>query len=172
MEYRTLPHGGEQIGIIGMGTSSVGMAGVAAATETFAHAIECGVNYFDFASADAVPFSAMGAAAQGVRDRLYYQVHFGATYETGAYGWTCDLGRRSGVRSTGSSATLRTDYIDFGFIHCIDEEADLRKGLSGRAWSITSRGSRRQGVVRHIGLSTHTPAIANSRCWTWASSTC
>lgn len=160
MEYRTLPHGGEQISIIGMGTSSVGMAGVAAATETFAHAIERGVNYFDFASADAVPFSAMGAAAQGVRDRLYYQVHFGATYETGAYGWTCDLEtiRRSVDWQLGE---LRTDYIDFGFIHCIDEEADLEKVVeSGVVDHI--KGLKAQGVVRHIGLSTHAPAIANA----------
>ena len=160
MEYRTLPHGGEQISIIGMGTSSVGMAGVAAATETFAHAIECGVNYFDFASADAVPFSAMGAAAQGVRDRLYYQVHFGATYETGAYGWTCDLEtiRRSVDWQLGE---LRTDYIDFGLIHCIDEEA----------WSTTSRGSRRR-VWCATSACPRTLRLLRTPCSIWASSTC
>ena len=55
---------------------------------------------------------------------------------------------------------LKTDYIDFGFIHCLDEERDLidyeRNGVLKFILDL-----KEQGVVRHIGLSTHAPELAN-----------
>ena len=55
---------------------------------------------------------------------------------------------------------LRTDYIDFGFIHCLDERSDLadyeRNGVLRFVLDMKA-----QGVVRHIGLSTHAPELAN-----------
>lgn len=51
-------------------------------------------------------------------------MHFGADYTSGEYGWTTKLDeiRASVARQL---EHLRTDYIDFGFIHCLDEERDL-----------------------------------------------
>ena len=68
----------------------------------------------------------MGRAAEGLREKLYFQIHFGANYTTGKYGWTMDLetAKRSLDWQLGQ---LKTDYIDFGFIHCIDELGDLEK---------------------------------------------
>lgn len=66
MEYRKLTRGGEKISIIGLGTSSVG-------------------------TADAKPFAAFGRTTKSIRDKVYFQVHFGADYETGNYGWTVNL---------------------------------------------------------------------------------
>ena len=60
MEYRKLPHGEEQISVIGFGTSSIGAAGDAELEATLELALEQGINYFDLASADAAPFSALG----------------------------------------------------------------------------------------------------------------
>ncbi len=55
---------------------------------------------------------------------------------------------------------LQTDYIDFGFIHCIDEAADLEKvQKSGVIDHILHL--REQGVVRHVGLSSHTPELVS-----------
>lgn len=53
---------------------------------------------------------------------------------------------------------LKTDYIDIGFIHCIDEPADLRRALKGGALDQIQE-LKRQGLVRAIGLSSHTPAV-------------
>ena len=57
-------------------------------------------------------------------------------------------------------SALKTDYIDFGFLHCIDEEADLRhvfdRGILDYILEL-----KQQGVVRHVGLSSHTPEIAH-----------
>lgn len=76
---------------IGAGYHSIGKASEKEIAETVALALENGVNFFDMASADARPFSAYGRAIAGRRDKVYFQIHFGANYESGTYGWTVDL---------------------------------------------------------------------------------
>ena len=90
MEYRKLPHGGEPISILGLGTSSIQEAGEKEIEETISYAVEQGINYFDMASAEAKPFPAYGRALSGVRDQVHFQIHFGADYTSGTYGWTTD----------------------------------------------------------------------------------
>lgn len=88
---------------------------------------------------------------------MYYQVHFGANYERGAYGWTTNV--ETIRRSVDAQLTaLHTDYIDYGFIHCLDEEKDWRAYQEGGALSLLLE-LKKQGVVRHIGLSSHTPSL-------------
>ncbi len=158
MEYRKLPHGEEHVGIIGLGSSSLGASGEAEAEKTVALALENGVNFFDMAAGDATPFPAYGRALSGCRDQVFLQVHFGADYRSGKYGWTLELDEIKRSVEWQLKA-LRTDYIDFGFLHCIDEEADLEAAIQQGTISYIEQ-LQRQGVVRHIGLSTHTPAIA------------
>lgn len=129
MEYRKLPKGEERISILGMGTSSIGASGEKEAQEVMALALEQGINYFDLASADAVPFPAFGKEIAGCRKDVHFQIHFGA------------------------------DYIDFGFLHCIDEESDLRKVQENGVLEWIKE-LKKQGIVRHIGFSSHTPAVA------------
>ena len=159
MQYRTLPHGGEKISILGLGTSSIGASGDREIEQTVELALENGINFFDMASADAAPFPAYGRAMAGMRDKVYFQIHFGADYQTGKYGWTTDPDtiRRS---IDWQLHALQTDYIDFGFIHCIDEEADLQQVLDSGVLDYIQQ-LKRQGVVHHIGLSSHTPRLAN-----------
>ena len=157
MEYRKLPHGGEKISILGLGNSSMGAAGEKEIEATVALAVENGINYFDMAAGDAVPFPAYGRALSGCREKVYFQIHFGADYRSGKYGWTLNLEEIK--RSVDwQLKALRTDYIDFGFIHCIDEEADLEKTLSGGTVPYLQQ-LKKEGVVRHIGLSSHTPLV-------------
>lgn len=160
MEYRKLPHGEEQISILGLGTSSVGMAGSGKIEAVVETALENGVNYFDMASADAAPFSAFGRALAGQRKNVYFQIHFGADYLSGKYGWTTDLDAIKRSVNWQLNA-LKTDYIDFGFLHCIDEEADLQHVFGGGILDYILQ-LKKEGVVRHIGLSSHTPKIANA----------
>ena len=158
MRYRKLPRGGEQISILGIGTSAIGAAGEKEAERVIAAALEHGINYIDLASADAVPFPACGRASAGIRKKVYFQIHFGAQYHTGKYGWTLELDAIKRSIDWQLSA-LKTDYIDFGFIHCIDELSDLEKAFSdGIVEYIQSL--KKAGVVRHIGLSSHTPSVA------------
>ena len=77
MEYRVLPHGGEQISVIGFGGSGL-KGSVEEMTGVISAAIDAGVNFFDLALAEAAPFPAYGRAFAGRRDRVLTQMHFGA----------------------------------------------------------------------------------------------
>lgn len=91
MEYRVLPHGGEKISVIGMGSSVVGERPENEIIATVRAAMENGINYFDMAGGHATIFDAYGKALDGKRDQVYLQIHFGADYTSGEYGWTTSL---------------------------------------------------------------------------------
>ena len=159
MEYRRLPHGGEAVSVIGMGSSVVGAQKEADIIKTVRHALDCGVNYFDMAGGHAAIFPAYGKALEGRRKDAMLQVHFGADYTGGEYGWSTklDVIKRS---IEWQLKNLKTDYIDFGFIHCLDEQGDLAAYEKNGALKFIL-DMQAQGVVRHLGLSTHTPEMAN-----------
>lgn len=111
------------------------------------------------AGGHATIFPAYGKALAGRRKEAMLQVHFGANYTTGEYGWTTNL--ETVKRSVDwQLQNLQTDYIDFGFIHCLDEQSDLttyeKNGILKYILSL-----QEQGVVKYIGLSTHAPELAN-----------
>ncbi|WP_294580115.1 aldo/keto reductase [uncultured Thomasclavelia sp.] len=159
MEYRKLPHGNEKISVLGFGTSSIGEASEGEIIATVQKAIDHGINYFDLASGHANTFAAFGKVIQEKREQIYLQIHFGANYETGEYGWTTNLAKiKASVKW--QLEMLQTDYIDFGFIHCLDELADLQAvkdaGIIDYLLEL-----KQKGIVRHLGLSSHTPALVN-----------
>lgn len=111
MEYRKLPHGEEKISVIGMGSSVIGEQSEANIIETVQFALDAGINFFDMAGGHASIFGAYGKALEGCRQKAMLQVHFGADYMTGAYGWTTDLDTVK--RSVDwQLEKLKTDYID------------------------------------------------------------
>ena len=55
---------------------------------------------------------------------------------------------------------LKTDYIDYGFIHCLDESSDWEDYKKNGALDYLME-MKEQGVVRHLGLSSHTPKAIN-----------
>ena len=159
MEYRVLPRGGERIGIIGMGSAVIGQRPQDEIIATVRAAVEKGVNLFDMAGGHATIFEAYGKALAGIRDKVYLQVHFGADYTSGEYGWTTELEQIK--RSVAwQLEKLQTDYIDFGFIHCIDEQNDLDTYITNGVLDYVL-DLKKKGVIRHIGLSSHTPSIVN-----------
>lgn len=159
VEYRVLPHGGERISVLGMGSSVIGARPEEEIIATVRAAVDAGVNYFDMAGGHAAIFRAYGKALEGIRDKVYLQVHFGADYTSGEYGWTTKLSEIK--RSVAwQLENLRTDYIDFGFIHCLDEAHDLEVYRKNGVLDYI-RELKAQGVVHHIGLSSHTPALVH-----------
>lgn len=58
-------------------------------------------------------------------------------------------------------SALRTDYIDFGFIHCLDSAADWAQYQENGVLDYLLE-MKKAGVVRHIGLSSHTPELAQA----------
>ena len=158
MEYRTLPHGGDKISVIGLGMGSIHNAGTAEAERIVRAALDAGINYFDFVPSKVVAFEGYARALKGQRDRAMLQVHIGADYSRGEYGWTTDP-KKSVAEFEARLALLGTDYADFGFIHCIDENADFDKVMNGPVWEWAQR-RHDEGVIRHLGFSTHSVSIA------------
>lgn len=79
-------------------------------------------------------------------------------YETGEYGWTTDL-ETVKRQVDWQLKELKTDYIDYGFIHCLDASSDWRDYQENGILAYLQE-MKKTGVVRHIGLSSHTPALA------------
>lgn len=159
MKYRKLPHGNEQISVIGMGSAYIGENVETTIVDTVKEALKNGVNYFDLGAGYSSTFPAFGKAFKGIRDKVYLQVHFGAEYTTGEYGWTTNLETiKSSVKW--QLEALQTEYIDFGFIHCMDEDEDfeayVKNGVLNYVLSL-----KEQGIIHHIGLSSHNPKMVN-----------
>ncbi len=159
MEYRVNRRTGDRVSVLGMGTSVLPYTRRSEAVATLAMAYERGVNYFDLATAESGCFSLFGEALAGVRDKVFYQVHFGASYGEGmSYGLSYSL--NTVKRSVEwQLRKLKTDYIDYGFVHCLDEAADWDRYVQAGIWEYLL-SLKEKGVVRHIGLSTHTPSTA------------
>ena len=158
MEYRTLPHGGDRISVIGLGAGSLHNAEPTEVERTIEAAIEAGVNHFDFIPSNSRPFEAMARALGRHREQVHIQVHIGAEYTKGDYGWTTDA-RLAIAEFERRLASLHTDYADFGFIHCIDEDADLDRVLQGGIFDYALK-RRQDGTIRHLAFSTHSEHIA------------
>ena len=157
MEYRTLPHGGEKISVIGLGAGSLSgtKEEMVAVLNT---AIENGINYFDLAPSVEAPWYAYGEAFAGRRERILTQMHFGAVYKGGKYGWTRSLAEIK-AQISWNFRMLKTDYTDMGFIHCVDDEEDLDEVMNGGLWEYM-KSLKADGTIRHLGFSSHNPAIA------------
>ena len=157
MKYRVNRKTNDRISEIGFGSSYLFEAGMEEGVKALRRAYEGGINYFDLAAGDGASFPIYGEALKDVRKDIFYQIHFGADYSKGTYGWSLDLDTVK--RSIDKQLTeLHTDYIDYGFIHCQDEVDDWRTYLENGIYEYIL-DLKRQGVVRHIGLSSHTPSV-------------
>ena len=158
MEYRENRRTGDKISVLGLGASCIANAGEKEGVEALQLAFEQGINYYDLAAGEAAGFPYYGTAFADVREQVYYQIHFGANYETGNYGWTTNLNT---IRKSidWQLNTLKTSYIDYGFVHCVDELSDWNQHIQNGVWEYIQE-LKRQGIVHHIGISTHTPELA------------
>ena len=161
MEYRQLPHGNEKekFSVLGLGMGGIQHTPPEEIEAIIRKAIDHGINFFDLCAGGAV-YEPFGKAIKGRRERVFLQCHFGAVYdENGEYGWCRDF---ETIKKTflWELETLGTDYVDFGFLHCVDEEADFDKLVEIGALDYLKE-LKAQGIVHHIGFSSHTPLVAN-----------
>ena len=158
MEYRINRRTGDAISVLGLGTSVL-PAGEES-VRILEAAVEGGINYFDLATAESHAFTTFGRTLAGVRSKVRYQVHFGALYGPGkSYAWTLNLDKIK-ASVDWQLSELKTDYIDYGFIHCLDEEKDWEKYRKNGVLDYLLQ-LKDLGVVHHLGFSTHTPKVAN-----------
>ena len=157
MKYRTNRKTGDKFSEIGLGTAYLFEAGMDEGVRALERAVEGRINIFDLAAGHGDTYPIFGAALAGVRKDVFYQIHFGAEYSQGVYGWSLDPDTVKQSVET-QLAQLKTDYIDYGFIHCLDEIKDWEtfqeNGILDYIYEL-----KKAGVVHHVGFSSHTPEV-------------
>ena len=154
-----------QLGKTGLEVSEIGLGGewlerhnrqeVKAVIESCeAH----GINILDCWMSEPNVRSNIGAAIEGRRERWIIQGHLGSTWQNGQYVRTRDLEQ---VESAFEDLLRRlgTDYIDLGMIHFVDEMAEFDRIMTGEFLEYV-QNLKKQGRIRHIGMSTHNPLVA------------
>ena len=91
MKYRVNRRTGDKISEIGIGSSYMFEAGMTEAVKALRRAVEGGINYFDLAAGNGKTFPIYGEALHDLRKSIFFQIHFGADYSKGTYGWSLNL---------------------------------------------------------------------------------
>ena len=162
MEYRHLPRGNgqENFSVLGLGMGGIQQAGDAEIEQVVRTAIDHGINFFDLCAGARNVYAPFGRAIAGQRERVFFQLHFGAVYNAaGEYGWSRNLAEIRRMFAW-ELKTLGTEYADFGFLHCVDEDADFDDLVHNGVLDFIKE-QKAAGRVRHIGFSSHTPSVAN-----------
>lgn len=160
MEYRKLPHGAECIGALGLGMGGIQNSSDTEIEQVIRTAIANGINFFDLCAGGKNVYAPFGRAIAGRRNQVMFQLHFGAVYNNkGEYGWSRNLEK---IKKTFAweLETLGTEYADFGFLHCVDEDEDFDAIKSSGILDFALE-QKAAGKVRHIGFSSHTPSVAS-----------
>ncbi len=157
MRYRELGKTGLKVSEIGFGGEWMDKS----LDETRAVVEACeqaGINLLDCWMADPTRRSNLGDALEGHRDKWIIQGHLGSVWKDGQY---VRLRTLDDVKPAFQDLLDRfhTDYMDIGMIHFVDKEDEYRLIMDGEFMEYM-RELKAAGTIRHIGLSTHNPAIA------------
>ena len=158
MKYRALGNTGLMISEIGMGCEGFAEDNYSMAKKMFDLAEELGINYFDLYASDPQMRKAVGDAIAGRREKFFIQSHICSVWKNGQY----KRSRKLDEVKTGFAEMmelLSTDYLDVGMIHYCDSLSDwediIKNGILDYAMEL-----KRSGRIRHIGLSSHNPQVA------------
>ena len=158
MEYRELGNTGLRASVIGMGCEGFAENDCAMTKELFDAAEELGINYFDLYASDPAVRAAVGEALRGRREKFIIQSHICSVWKDGQYLRTRDLEEvKAGFEEMLS--LLGTDFIDVGMIHYCDAMSDWETIVNNGILDY-ARELKAAGRIRHIGLSSHNPLVA------------
>ena len=158
MKYRILGRTGLKVSEIGLGGEWFNGLSQEESTAIVDVAIENGVNYIDIFMPQAPTRDHLGVALQGRRDQFIIQGHLCTVYEDGQYTRTRNI-EKTKQSFQDLLTRLQTDYIDVGMIHYVDSEEDFNEVFNGPVLEY-AKELKANGVIRHIGMSSHNPHIA------------
>ena len=158
MKYRKLGKTGLLVSEIGLGGEWLERHN----TDEVKAVIDCcakeGINILDCWMSEPKVRSNIGLALKGSRDKWIIQGHIGSTWQNGQYVRTREMTYvKAGFQDL--LTRLQTDYIDLGMIHFVDEAAEFERIMSGEFIEYVEE-LKAKGTIRHIGLSTHNPMVA------------
>ncbi len=158
MKYRELGKTGLQVSEIGLGGEWLERHNTEEVKEVIDYCEQKGINILDCWMSEPKVRSNIGAAIEEHRAHWIIQGHIGSTWQNGQYVKTRKLPE---VKAAFEDLLnrLRTDYIDLGMIHFVDEEAEFHSIMQGEFIEYVQE-LKKAGTIHHIGLSTHNPAVA------------
>lgn len=160
MKYRNLGKTGLSVSEIGLGGEWLERHNAEEVKEVVLHCEKAGINILDCWMSEPNVRTNIGAAIKGRREHWIIQGHIGSTWQSGQYVRTRELSK---VKAAFEDLLERfeTDYIDLGMIHFVDEIAEFNRIMNGEFIEYV-RELKQNGVIHHIGLSTHNPDVAKA----------
>lgn len=158
MKYRKLGKTGLQVSEIGLGGEWLERHNTEEVKEVIAYCEKQGINILDCWMSEPNVRSNIGLGLEGHREKWYIQGHIGSTWQNGQYVKTRKLPEVK-IAFQDLLTRLRTDYIDLGMIHFVDEEVEFHSIMNGDFITYIKE-LKQSGAIHHIGLSTHNPAVA------------
>ncbi len=158
MKYRKLGRTGLMVSEIGFGGEWLERHDEEEAVELMRYAHQKGINIIDCWMPDPKSRDIIGKGMEGCRGEWIVQGHIGSTYQNGQYVRSRDM-KYIVPAFEDILKRMKTDYIDLGMIHYVDAMDDWEKCMN-TDYIRYVRELHDQGVIRHIGLSTHNPRIA------------
>ena len=158
MEYRELGNTGLCVSVIGLGCEGMLEENCGMAAKLFDEAERLGINYFDLYSSDPALRAAVGKAIRGRREKFVIQSHICSVWKNGQYLRTRKLEEvKTGFEEM--LTLLGVEYIDVGMIHYCDAMSDWDQIVNNGVLAY-ARELKAAGRIRHIGLSSHNPLVA------------
>ena len=158
MNYRELGASGLRVSEIAMGCEGMTEDNYAMCARLFDLAEKEGINYFDLYASDPELRSAIGRALKGRREKFIIQSHLCSVWQDGQYKRSRNLNEvKAGFEE--SMRLLGVDCIDVGMIHYCDALSDWDDIISNGILDY-ARKLKADGVIKHIGLSSHNPQVA------------
>ncbi len=158
MRYRNLGKTGLKVSEIGFGGEWLERHDEAESVELVRYAGQQGINIIDCWMPDPKSRDIIGQGMAGNREKWIVQGHIGSTWQNGQYVRTRDM-KYVVPAFEDILKRMKTDYIDLGMIHYVDAAEDWHKCMTTDYIKYVHE-LHDQGIIRHIGLSTHNPRIA------------
>lgn len=158
MNYRQLGRTGIRVSEIGLGSEAFVNRDDGFAQELFDTALQAGVNYFDLYNPEPYIRDSFGKAMKGRREQFVIQAHLCSAWIGGQYKRTRDI-ETVKMACEDLFGRLKTEYVDVGMIHYLDEQRDYDAVFQGPVMEF-ARELKAAGKIRHIGMSTHNPRVA------------
>ncbi len=158
MNYRRLGKTGLMVSEVGFGGEWLERHDEAHSIELIRHAHDQGINIIDCWMPDPKSRSIIGKAIADCRDQWFVQGHIGSTWQDGQYVRSRDMAHVVPAFED-LLGRIGGGYIDLGMIHYIDSEEDWQAAMTGPFIEYV-HDLHRKGIIRHIGLSTHNPVMA------------
>ncbi|WP_458455705.1 aldo/keto reductase [Methanobrevibacter sp.] len=157
MEYRKLGNTGIEVSEIAFGAEFLVERPYEDTEELIKACEENGINFVDCWMSEPDVRSHLGRAIKGNRDNWVIQGHIGSTWQNNQYVRTRDMDKVIPAFED-FMERFQIDTLDFGMIHYVDQLEDYDEIMDGPFIEYV-RKLKRDGVIKHIGLSTHNPDI-------------